>query len=165
MRALRTGHNGHDAIWIGQDLGTYFLSSSHSHGDGFAIVERHLAPAVLAAPPHIHTREDEFSYVLEGQIVTEVAEDLVECPWEHPSSDRGASDTRIGTRDPVWLAFLRLSPQLDSSDFIARSRHSLPNLTLPHNPGLLYERYGLIPDFERIALLTNRFGLHLAGTQ
>lgn len=33
-----------------------------------AVVEHMLGPKVLAAPMHFHTREDEFSYVLEGRV-------------------------------------------------------------------------------------------------
>jgi hypothetical protein len=37
-------------------------------GGGFALVEHRLAPHILAAPLHLHTREDEYSYVLEGTL-------------------------------------------------------------------------------------------------
>ncbi|RZT16977.1 cupin domain [Kribbella sp. VKM Ac-2569] len=37
-------------------------------GGGFALVEQVLAPRVLAAPVHLHTLEDEYSFVLEGRL-------------------------------------------------------------------------------------------------
>jgi mannose-6-phosphate isomerase-like protein (cupin superfamily) len=35
---------------------------------GFALVEHPMSPRALAAPLHRHTREDEYSYVLEGRV-------------------------------------------------------------------------------------------------
>ena len=45
-----------------------FLVDSKEWGPGFALVEYLLAPHSLGAPMHVHTREEEFSFVLEGQI-------------------------------------------------------------------------------------------------
>lgn len=42
-----------------------------------SIVEHTLAPGLLGAPPHRHTREDETSYVLEGQLTVQVGEEVV----------------------------------------------------------------------------------------
>ena len=36
-------------------------------GGGFSIVEHPIAPQTMASPLHMHTREDEYSYVLEGR--------------------------------------------------------------------------------------------------
>ena len=48
-------------------LDRYVLDSVES-GGALAVVEHVLAPRVLAAPLHRHTREDEFSFVLEGRL-------------------------------------------------------------------------------------------------
>lgn len=45
-----------------------FMIGSEDSGGGFALVEHTLAPHVLAAPLHLHTREDEYSFVLEGRL-------------------------------------------------------------------------------------------------
>jgi quercetin dioxygenase-like cupin family protein len=45
-----------------------FLVDGASTGGRVALVEHLLAPRALAAPLHRHTREDEFSYVLEGRV-------------------------------------------------------------------------------------------------
>jgi mannose-6-phosphate isomerase-like protein (cupin superfamily) len=37
-------------------------------GGGFALVEHPLEPRALAAPMHRHTREDEYSFILEGRV-------------------------------------------------------------------------------------------------
>ena len=48
-------------------LDRYVLDSSESNGL-IAVVEHHLDPRVLAAPLHRHSREDEYSFVLEGRL-------------------------------------------------------------------------------------------------
>ena len=37
-------------------------------GGGFSLVEHPMSARALAAPLHRHTREDEYSYVLEGRV-------------------------------------------------------------------------------------------------
>jgi len=43
---------------------------------GFAMVEHPLAPRTLAAPPHTHTHEDEYTYVLEGEVGVQVGDEV-----------------------------------------------------------------------------------------
>ncbi|MEP6896608.1 MAG: cupin domain-containing protein [Chloroflexota bacterium] len=45
-----------------------FLLASEETGGNFALVEHNLAPGQLAAPIHTHQNEDEYSYVLEGEM-------------------------------------------------------------------------------------------------
>jgi quercetin dioxygenase-like cupin family protein len=45
-----------------------YLIDGADSGGRFAVVEHLLAPRALAAPLHRHTREDEYSYVLEGRV-------------------------------------------------------------------------------------------------
>ncbi|MEV0119568.1 cupin domain-containing protein [Streptomyces sp. NPDC050844] len=51
-----------------QACGDRFLIDSREQGGRFALVEHRLPPKVLAAPVHKHTREDEFSFILEGSV-------------------------------------------------------------------------------------------------
>lgn len=45
-----------------------FMVSGGESGGGFSMVEHLMPPRALAAPLHRHTREDEYSYVLEGRV-------------------------------------------------------------------------------------------------
>ena len=45
-----------------------FLIPGDAAGGAFALVEHLLAPGRLAAPLHRHSREDEYTYVLEGRV-------------------------------------------------------------------------------------------------
>jgi mannose-6-phosphate isomerase-like protein (cupin superfamily) len=55
---LRTPDGSHDRFLVPADIS----------GGGFALVEHLLAPRALAAPLHRHTREDEYTFVLEGRV-------------------------------------------------------------------------------------------------
>ena len=45
-----------------------FMIDSRETGGRFALVQHLFAPRALAAPMHRHSREDEYTYVLEGRI-------------------------------------------------------------------------------------------------
>jgi mannose-6-phosphate isomerase-like protein (cupin superfamily) len=46
-------------------------------GGGFSLVEHPMAPRHLAAPLHKHSREDEYSFVLEGRMGALLGDDVV----------------------------------------------------------------------------------------
>jgi mannose-6-phosphate isomerase-like protein (cupin superfamily) len=54
-----------------------FMIDSEDSGGGFSLVEHTLAPHVLAAPLHVHAREDEYSYVIEGRLGALLGEEEV----------------------------------------------------------------------------------------
>ncbi len=86
-------------------VGVRFMIDGDETGENFSLVEHPIAPRHLAAPLHIHTREDEYSYVLEGrlgallgdQVVYAEAGDLVFKPrnqW-HTFWNAGGTECRI----------------------------------------------------------------------
>lgn len=58
-------------------MGVRFMVSGDESGGGFALVEHPLAPRALAAPMHRHSREDEYSFVLEGRIGAMLGDQVV----------------------------------------------------------------------------------------
>lgn len=48
-------------------VGARFIMAGGPSEDRFSLVEHPIVPRGLAAPVHLHTREDEFSFVLEGR--------------------------------------------------------------------------------------------------
>jgi mannose-6-phosphate isomerase-like protein (cupin superfamily) len=67
----------------------YLLESRDSAGS-VALVEYVLAPHVLAAPLHRHSREDEYSVVLEGQLgVFQDGEEVIATPGDIVFKPRG----------------------------------------------------------------------------
>ena len=49
-------------------IGARMMAWAEETGGGFSLVEHPMPPRALAAPVHRHSREDEYSYVLEGRM-------------------------------------------------------------------------------------------------
>lgn len=49
-------------------LGAVHKLRGSDTGGSFSIVEHPMQPGILGAPPHVHLNEDEYSFVLEGEI-------------------------------------------------------------------------------------------------
>jgi quercetin dioxygenase-like cupin family protein len=49
-------------------IGVRFMIDGEEAGGGFSLVEHPMSARALAAPLHRHTREDEYSYVIEGRV-------------------------------------------------------------------------------------------------
>ena len=54
-----------------------FLVWGEESGGGFSLVEHPMSPRALAAPLHRHTREDEYSFVLEGRMGALLGDDVI----------------------------------------------------------------------------------------
>jgi mannose-6-phosphate isomerase-like protein (cupin superfamily) len=54
--------------------------------DAFAVVEHPMAPGVLGAPVHTHSREDELSYIVYGTVQAQVGDHVI----------------TAGPRDVIW---------------------------------------------------------------
>src|SRR3954464_2374889 len=54
-----------------------FLIDGPEAGERFSLVEHPMSPRALAAPLHLHTREDEYSYVLAGRLGALRGDDVV----------------------------------------------------------------------------------------
>src|SRR4051794_10140704 len=55
----------------------FMVDGEETHDGGFSLVEHPMPPRHLAAPLHRHSREDEYSYVLEGQMGALLGDDVV----------------------------------------------------------------------------------------
>jgi uncharacterized cupin superfamily protein len=53
------------------------MPGSEQTGGGFSLVEHPMAPRGLGAPMHVHRNEDEYSYVLEGEVGVQIGDDVV----------------------------------------------------------------------------------------
>src|SRR5687767_6766162 len=65
------------AGWLG-GIGVRFMIDGDEAGGDFSLVEHPMPPRALAAPLHRHTREDEYSFVLEGRMGALLGDDVVE---------------------------------------------------------------------------------------
>jgi mannose-6-phosphate isomerase-like protein (cupin superfamily) len=60
-----------------QSVGVRFMIWGAETGGTFSLVEHPIPPRTLVAPVHLHTREDEYSYVLEGRMGALLGDDVV----------------------------------------------------------------------------------------
>ena len=68
--------DGSERVEIG-GLGIVWKIEGVETGERFSVVHHPLAPRALAAPLHRHTREDEYSYVLEGTLGALLGDEVV----------------------------------------------------------------------------------------
>ena len=70
------GPEGGKAVDLGS-IGARMLAWTEETGGEFSLVEHPMPPRRLAAPVHKHSREDEYSFVLEGRMGALLGDDLV----------------------------------------------------------------------------------------
>jgi quercetin dioxygenase-like cupin family protein len=58
-------------------IGVRFMIDGEEAGGRFSLVEHPMSARALAAPMHRHTREDEYSYVLEGRVGALLGDEVV----------------------------------------------------------------------------------------
>ena len=63
--------------WDLGSLGVRFMIWGAESGGAVSLVEHPIPPRTLVAPLHRHSREDEYSYVLEGRMGAQLGDDVV----------------------------------------------------------------------------------------
>src|SRR3981081_3966845 len=58
-------------------IGAGFMVDGAESGGGFALVEHPMEAHALAGPMHRHSREDEYSFVLEGRVGADLRRQIV----------------------------------------------------------------------------------------
>lgn len=135
-----------------------FVIDSKDSGGRFALVEHTVPPHVLAAPLHVHSREDEYSFVLEGRLGLMLGDDevfaetgdLVRKPRGQWHTFWNAGDTPLRILEIISPGGLEeLFRTLDAPD------SNYDPETLPS----LAAEYGCEVDFERTMPIVQRHGL------
>jgi mannose-6-phosphate isomerase-like protein (cupin superfamily) len=130
--------------------------------DDIAFVEHPIAPRTLAGPRHVHEHEDEYSYVLDGEVGFEIGDDVF----------TASAGQLVAKPRGIWHAFwnaadepARVLEVIAPSGF-ERYFAELRDLIPPVRPerdleGLaaLQKRYGLEMDFASIERLSREHGL------
>ena len=76
MAAKVVGPREGKAGFLGS-IGVRFMIDGDEATGRFSLVEHPMSPRALAAPLHRHTREDEYSYVLEGRVGALLGDEVV----------------------------------------------------------------------------------------
>ena len=143
-------------------IGVRFLIDGSEAGQRFSLVEHPMSPRALAAPLHLHTREDEYSYILEGRMGALLGDDVVEAgPGDLVFKPRNQWHTFWNAGDEPCRILEIISPagferffrELVDMGGVARA-----------DPGALArlnDRYGLEMQPETIPELIERFGVRI----
>ena len=65
-----------ESTYLGS-VGARFMAWAEETGGGFSVLEHPMPPRRLAAPVHKHSREDEYSFVLEGRMGALLGDEVV----------------------------------------------------------------------------------------
>jgi mannose-6-phosphate isomerase-like protein (cupin superfamily) len=123
-----------------------------------AVVEHTVAPHVLAGPLHHHTREDEYSYVLEGRLGALLGgKEVVAGPGDLVFKPRGQWHTFWNPGDTPTRVLELITPSGLEDLFreLGAPGGEMDPATLP----ALAARYGCTVDFEATAAIIQRHGL------
>ena len=137
-------------------LGVRFMIGGDESGGGFSLVEHPMPPRGLAAPMHRHSREDEYSYVLEGRVGAQLGDevvygevgDLIFKPRDQWHTFWNAGDEPARILEIISPAgFERFFAEVADPDLDPALRAALPG------------RYGIEFDVDSIPGLLERHGL------
>jgi mannose-6-phosphate isomerase-like protein (cupin superfamily) len=144
-------------------IGARMMIWTEETGGDFSLVEHPMPPKALAAPLHKHTREDEYSYVLEGRMGALLGDEVVYAE---------VGDTVFKPRDQ-WHTFWNAGDEpCRILEIIAPGgfEHFFDELgdmvdaqeMDPEKLAALGARYGLEVKPETIPELCERFGLEVS---
>ena len=149
-------------------IGVRFMIDGSEAGERFSLVEHPMSPRALAAPLHLHTREDEYSYVLEGRMGALLGDDVVEAgPGDLVFKPRNQWHTFWNAGDEPCRILEIISPAGFERFFQELVDMGGVVQADPEAVAQLSERYGFEMQPETVPELLERFGLqlgeHLAG--
>ena len=149
-------------------IGVRFMIDGPETAQRFSLVEHPMSPRALAAPLHLHTREDEYSFVLEGRMGALLGDDVVEAgPGDLVFKPRDQWHTFWNAGDEPCRILEIIAPAGFESFFRELSDMGGAVNADPDELTALGERYGHYFKLDSIPELAERFGLqigeHLTG--
>ena len=143
-------------------IGVRFMIDGVEAGERFSLVEHAMSPRALAAPLHLHTCEDEYSYVLEGRMGALLGEYVVEAgPGELVFKPRNQWHTFWNAGDEPCRILEIISPAGFEQFFRELSEMGGAINADPDELTALGARYGHYFKLESVPDLLERFGLRI----
>jgi mannose-6-phosphate isomerase-like protein (cupin superfamily) len=141
-------------------IGVRFMIDGDETDQGFSLVEHPMSPHALAAPLHVHTREDEYTYVLEGRVGALLGDEvLVAEPGDLVFKPRNQWHTFWNAGDTPARILEIIAPAGFEKFFAELSDMGGAVNADPEELTALGERYGLHFKLESVPELLERFGL------
>jgi mannose-6-phosphate isomerase-like protein (cupin superfamily) len=143
-------------------IGVRFMIDSSEAGERFSLVEHPMSPRALAAPLHLHTREDEYSFVLEGRMGALLGDDVVEAgPGDVVFKPRNQWHTFWNAGDEPCRILEIISPAGFERFFRELSDMGGAINADPDELTALAARYGHYFKLDSVPELLDRFGLRI----
>jgi mannose-6-phosphate isomerase-like protein (cupin superfamily) len=145
-------------------IGVRFMIDGEEAGERFSLVEHPMSPHALAAPLHRHTREDEYSFVVEGRMGALLDDDVVYAePGDLVFKPRGQWHTFWNAGDEPARILELISPA-GFEGFFAElvDLGGVANVG-PETLAELCGRYELDMDPNSVPGLIERFGVVFPG--
>src|SRR6202047_5025236 len=145
-------------------IGVRFMIDGEESGGGFSLVEHPMSARALAAPLHRHTREDEYSYVIEGRVGALLGDEvLIGGPGYLIIKPRNQWHTFWNAGDEPAHILEIISPAGFEQFFAELVDLGGVTSADPQTLGALSERFGLEMNPESVPELVERFGLRFPG--
>jgi len=143
-------------------IGVRFMIDGSEAGERFSLVEHPMSPRALAAPVHRHTREDEYSFVLEGRMGALLGHDVVEAgPGDLVHKPRDQWHTFWNACDEPCRILEIISPAGFERFFAELDAMGGAGSVGEDALAELSQRYGLEMRPETVPELIQRFGVRL----
>src|SRR5215210_1614065 len=143
-------------------IGVRFMIDGPETGERLSLVEHPMSPRALAAPLHRHTREDEYSYVLQGRMGALLGDEVVEAgPGDLVFKPRDQWHTFWNAGDEPCRILEIISPAGFERFFAELSDMGGATQAEEEALAMLNARYGLEMRPETVPDLLARFGLRL----
>ena len=143
-------------------IGVRFMIDGSEAGERFSLVEHPMSPRALAAPLHLHTREDEYSFVLQGRMGALLGDDVDEAgPGDLVFKPRNQWHTFWNAGDEPCRILEIISPAGFERFFQELVDMGGVTQADPEAFAQLRERYGLAMQPETVPELVERFGLRV----
>jgi mannose-6-phosphate isomerase-like protein (cupin superfamily) len=145
-------------------IGVRFMIDGDEAGERFSLVEHPMPPRALAAPLHRHTREDEYSYVLEGRMGALLGDEVVEAgPGDLVFKPRDQWHTFWNAGDEPARILEIISPAGFEGFFKELVDMGGVANAEPETLAELNARYAFEMDPDSVPGLVERFGLVFPG--
>ena len=143
-------------------IGVRFMIDGSEAAERFSLVEHPMSPRALAAPLHLHTREDEYSFVLQGRMGALLGDEVVKAgPGDLVFKPRNQWHTFWNAGDEPCRILEIISPAGFELFFAELVDMGGVTQADPEALAQLSERYGLQMQPETVPELLERFGLRI----
>jgi mannose-6-phosphate isomerase-like protein (cupin superfamily) len=147
-------------------IGVRFMIDGAETDQGLSLVEHPMPPRALAAPLHRHTREDEYSFVLEGRMGALLGDEVLEAgPGDLVFKPRNQWHTFWTAGDEPCRILEIIAPAGFEKFFEELVDMGGVTNAAPEELGELNARYGLEMDLDSVPGLLERFDLRIGEPQ